>query len=189
MGRFPGWRAYAASIHAKSSADTSSFRSVARWPGRIKPGTTCGEVLCLTDLIATAAAVVGAELPDGAGEDSYNMLPALLGKKLDRPIREATVHHSCDGLFAIRQGKWKLLTHKGSGSWNYSRARIPIQPPITQPDAPGQLYDLSRDLGETNNLYKQHPQVVRRLTELLEKYKRQGRSRPSCPGSGRRDRS
>ena len=119
---------------------------VARWPGKIKPGTTSGEVLCLTDLMATAAAIVGAELPDGAGEDSYNMLPALLGKRPDRPI-------------------------------NYSRARIPIQPPITRPDAPGQLYDLSRDLGETKNLYKRHPEVVRRLSELLEKYKREGRSR------------
>lgn len=62
---------------------------IARWPGRIKPGSTCGETVCLNDLMATCAAIVGEALPEDAGEDSYNMLPALLGSEPPEPIRKA----------------------------------------------------------------------------------------------------
>jgi arylsulfatase A len=152
---------------------------LARWPGKIKPGSTGAEVICLTDLMATAAALSGAKLPEDAGEDSFNILPSLLGEPLDRPIREATVHHSADGAFAIRQGRWKLLDHQGSGSRNYANGSIPIVPPITDPDSPGQLYDLETDPKERENLYRKHPDIVRQLSALLERYKAEGRSRPA----------
>ena len=61
---------------------------VAKWPGQIKPGSTCDETICLTDLMATAADIVDCILPDNAGEDSVSILPALLGKNntpLNRP--------------------------------------------------------------------------------------------------------
>jgi arylsulfatase A-like enzyme len=97
------------------------------------------------------------------------MLPALLGEKLDRPIREAIVHHSGAGVFAIRQGKWKLiLESKGAGYHD--------GPP--KPGSPGQLYNLADDPYEKNDLWDQRPQIVKRLTKLLEKYKKQGYSRP-----------
>jgi len=82
---------------------------VARWPGRIEPGSTSDEVICLTDLMATCAGILGVDLPADAGPDSFNILPALLGKKLDKPIRPAIVHHSCFGVFSIRAGRWKLI--------------------------------------------------------------------------------
>jgi len=53
--------------------------------------------------MATLATIIGAKLPPNAGEDSYNILPALRGDNLNHPIREATVHHSGNGHFAIRQ--------------------------------------------------------------------------------------
>ncbi|UCG48862.1 MAG: arylsulfatase [Phycisphaerales bacterium] len=149
---------------------------IARWPGRIAPGTTSSELVCLTDLLATSAAIVGAKLPENAGEDSYNILPALLGQKLEKPIREAVVHHSVSGVFSIRRGKWKLILGRGSGG--FTRPRV-IKPKPGEPE--GQLYNLAEDLGETNNLWKQQPEIVRQLTELLEKYRSQGHSRTMRP--------
>lgn len=149
---------------------------VARWTGRIPKGTTSTETLCLTDLMATAAAVSGATLPNDAGEDSYNMLPALLGGKGKRPIREATVHHSFDGSFAIRQGDWKLLLHQGPGDNNY--AKIAPELPVSDPGAAGQLYNLRADPQERVNLYRQRPAIVARLSALLKKYQDEGRSTP-----------
>ena len=151
---------------------------LARWPGRIKPGTVCHEPMELTDLLATCAAITGAELPEDAGPDSYNILPALLGDpsvdlKAGKPIREALVHHSVFGVFAIRQGHWKLiLGTKTSGGWVKPRGRAP------KPDAPGQLYNLARDPGEKNDLWDKHPRIVARLTKLLAKYQAADRSAP-----------
>ena len=146
---------------------------IARWPRRIAPGQISSETICHTDLMATVATLLGAKLPDNAGEDSYNILPALLGRKLDTPIREATVHHSIRALFAIRQGRWKLIAGLGSGGWTQPRGGKP------KPGGPtGQLYDMVADPHETNNLWLEHPDVVKKLTALLQKYRREGRSAP-----------
>ncbi len=150
---------------------------LARWPGRIKPGETSDEVICLTDLLATAAAIVGKPLPPDAGEDSYNILPALLEHQDAKPIREAIVHHSTKGMFAIRQGRWKLIEGLGSGGYLTKPIFVTTQPG----EPPGQLYDLQADPGETTNLYAQHPDIVRRLSELLKRYQESGRSRPEKP--------
>ena len=144
---------------------------IARWPEKVAAGSTSGQIICLTDLMGTAAAIAGVELPNNAGEDSYNILPALLGDATDQ-IREATVHHSVEGMFAIRQGKWKLIDGQGPGSLFYGEW-------VPKPDdPPGQLYDMSADISERTNLYNEHPEVVERLKALLEKYKEQGYSRP-----------
>ena len=152
---------------------------LARWPGRIKPGTTSDELICLTDLMATTAAICGARLPAGAGEDSGNILPILLGKKIPTPIHEAVVHHSSDGTFAIRQGPWKL--EMALGSHGFSN---PINVVPKPGEAKGQLYNLAEDPAETKNLWLQRPEIVTRLTDLLEKYKREGRSQPENPAAG-----
>lgn len=144
---------------------------IARWQGRIQPNSVSDEVICLTDLTATIAAIVGAGLPEDAAEDSYNILPALLGRDQKRPIREAIVHHSSDGTFAIRQGEWKLAL--GLGSHGFSDPKTISPKPG---EAAGQLYNLKEDPGEKNNLWLQKPERVARLTALLEKYQREGRS-------------
>jgi arylsulfatase A len=152
---------------------------IARWPGKIQAGIVSDELICLTDLLATCAAIVGAELPDNAGEDSYNILPALLCQKRAGPIREAVVHHSGSGVFAVRQGKWKLVLGLGSGGFSVPKNVKP------EPDGPkGQLYNLQEDLAESRNLWNEHPEIVERLTNLLEKYKQQGYSRPTLYRSG-----
>ncbi len=146
---------------------------IARWPNRIKPGSTSDEMICLSELMSTCAAIVDAKLPDNAAEDSYNILPVLLAETHDEPIREAIVHHSVDGMFSIRQGMWKLILGRGSGGFSKPR-RIEFAPGEPQ----GQLYNLEKDLAESDNLWSKHPEIVERLTALLDKYKLEGRSRP-----------
>jgi arylsulfatase A-like enzyme len=146
---------------------------LARWPGKIRAGSTSTEPICLTDLLATAAELVGTRLPADAGEDSFSIVPVLLGKKLERPIHEAIVHHSADGTFGIRQGSWKLAMALGSHGFSIPRDIKPTK------DGPrGQVYNLDDDLEEKNNLWLKRPDIVKRLTALLQKYQTEGRSRP-----------
>lgn len=142
---------------------------LARWPGVIKAGSVANDLHCLTDMMATVAEMMGARLPEGAGEDSYSLLPALQGK---RGTRDTIVHHSVEGLFAIRQKEWKLVLGRGSGGFSDPKKITP------QPGQPlGELYNMDDDPGETRNLWASRTDIVRKLTALLEKYKAQGHSR------------
>jgi arylsulfatase A-like enzyme len=148
---------------------------IVRWPGEINPGTQSDETICLTDFMATAAAIINEELPNNAAVDSYNLLPVLKGEIYNKPLREATVHHSGGGQFAIRQGKWKLILGGGSGGWtsprNDSEAEKLGLPLI-------QLYDINEDIEEQNNLQEDYPEVVQKLEQLLNDYREKGRSAP-----------
>lgn len=133
----------------------------------------------LTDIMATCGAIVGAQLPDNAAEDSYNILPVMLGKRTGKPVRKYLIQQTISLALSIRRDQWKYLDHKGSGGNNYENAKLkPYALPDTAPEAPGQLYNLQIDPGETNNLYFEHPEIVKELKQQLEKYKQQGYSRP-----------
>lgn len=141
---------------------------VARWPGRIPSGTVSKEIVSTTDMIATFAAVIDAQLPEGAGPDSYNVLPALLGKALPDPDRPIVFISGGTGALALRSGKWKLIEGQGNRGYSEMRAKKPVSHP--GPDAPPhQLYNLDEDLGEANNLYLQHPEIAERLLKQLAK--------------------
>ncbi len=144
---------------------------IARWPGRIRPGSESAETICLTDMLATFAGILGERLPPEAGADSYNILPVLLEEEYEKPLREATVFYSSRRFFAIRQGKWKLIPHRGSGGFSEPRE---FEPGPGEPE--GQLYDMETDPGETTNLYQDRPEVVKRLSSLLERSREQDRS-------------
>ncbi len=148
---------------------------IARWPGQISPGTVCGETICLTDLMATVADITGATLPEDAGEDSVSILPALRGAPLGETGREAIVHHSAGGEFAIRQGDWVLIdapSGQCSKEPDWFKALRGYQPH----DHPGELFNLADDRAEANNLYADRPEIVERLRTLLEECKTVGRS-------------
>ncbi|MHC4510666.1 MAG: sulfatase family protein [Planctomycetota bacterium] len=143
---------------------------IARWPGRIRPHTEDSSLIALTDMLATFADFFGLRLPDDAGEDSFSFLGALLGQRSRQVTRKAIVNDSYCGVFAIRQGDWKLvLSQHGGGAGSLPH----------DPDKPaGQLYHLGRDLAESVNEYNRHPEIVKSLSSLLEQYKRAGRSAP-----------
>ncbi len=127
---------------------------LARWPARIKPGVS-DALVCQIDLLASFAALAGRDLAPEAGPDSLNVLPALLGESKEG--RDHLVEHA--GGQSLRKGPWKLV-------------------PKT-PRGPAELFDLSRDLGETKSVAAEHPEIVTGMTELLEKLRSQGRSRPA----------
>lgn len=145
---------------------------IARWPGRIPAGTETDEIICHTDFMATIAAIVNYKLSPDAGEDSYNILPALLGENYDSPIREATVHFSSRHMTGIRQGKWKLIEGLGSGGFT---APHTVEPAPGEPH--GQLYNMEIDPLESTNVWDEYPDVVAGLSEILERYRETGRSR------------
>lgn len=139
---------------------------IVRWPAGVKAGSSSDELICLTDLMATAAELSGAELPDDVGEDSVSFVSALKGEPIVTE-RTGIVHHSVSGQFAYRSGKWKILMNKGSGGWTREPMAV---------DAPEQLYDMEADPGEQNNLYHSHPEVFERLLAQLESDVKRGRS-------------
>ena len=149
---------------------------IVSWPGTIREGSMCDETVCLSDLLATCADLSGDTLPDDAGEDSVSNLPLWLEESRDRPVREATVHHSIDGSFSIRRGRWKLEMCPGSGGWSHPRPGKECEGP-----PPIQLYDLDADIGERGNVYAKYPREVEDLTALLTAYVRDGRSTPGSP--------
>jgi hypothetical protein len=130
--------------------------------------------------MATCAAVTGAEIPNDAAEDSFDFLPVLLGKQADdKPVRRYTLHQTISLALSIRRGPWKYLDHRGSGGNDYDQPHLKrFRLQNTAPDAPGQLYNLASDPGETRNLYDQHPDIVRELKSKLDEFRATGRSAP-----------
>ncbi|MCF7847828.1 MAG: arylsulfatase, partial [Kiritimatiellales bacterium] len=139
-----------------------------RWPGKIKQGSRCADPICHVDLMATCAELVGAQLPDNAAEDSFSILPFTLNKggaSRGAPV----VHHSSNGTFALRDGKWKLILGSGSGGRG-----IPKSKPG---DRPFQLFDMQNDQAETSNLVDKYPEVAGKLEQTMDRLIKSGRSR------------
>lgn len=144
---------------------------IARWPATVMRNTTSTRLVCLTDVLATCAEITGQRLADNIGEDSISFLPALRGLEGGRTD---VIHHSINGSFAIRAGRWKLLLAPDSGGWS-----APKPGSSEAKDLPAlQLYDLTADLGETTNRQTEQPQIVRDLLTLLEHQVAEGRSTP-----------
>lgn len=145
--------------------------------GEIKPGSVSDQLTSLTDIMMTCAAIVGTALPNNAAEDGYDILPVLPGTQGDKPVRRYMIQQTISHAMSIRDGNWKYLDHKGSGGNDYSQARLmPYVIKDTDPEAPGQLYDLTNDPGETTNLYNKHPERVKAMKAKLEQFKTSGRS-------------
>jgi arylsulfatase A len=150
---------------------------VVRWPGKVKAESVSKETICLTDIFATAASIAKLDFPDDAGEDSFDLVPAFTQKN-ERSIRPATIHHSFDGSFAIRQGPWRLAPQRGSHGFSSPQS---VQPKAGEPL--GELYNLETDLEEKQNVWLQEPERVAQLRALLEQIQREGRSRPKASKS------
>lgn len=133
------------------------------------------QTICLTDFFRTFASAANLPVADYEGEDSYDLLPLLLQKDYSEIVREATVHHSIDGQFSIRQGEWKLLVSPSSGGWSEPTPTQAAQ----RKDLPElQLYNLASDPSEATNMINENPKIASDLLLLLRKYIREGRSTP-----------
>ena len=147
--------------------------TIVEWPQRAGKGN---QTVCLNDFYATFAALNQYQIKENEAEDSYNILPLIENPGYPQTIREAVVHHSIRGEFAIRKGEWKLLCSPSSGGWSYPKPNVDKEVIATLP--PIQLYNMKQDPGEKNNVYQEHPEVVQELKQLLQKYIQDGRSTP-----------
>ncbi|NND96559.1 MAG: arylsulfatase [Pirellulaceae bacterium] len=146
-----------------------------RWPGKTPAGTTSNELIELTDLMATCAAIVDDDLPDGVASDSRNAMPAFLDAQPNQVVRDFAVHHSLWGVFAIRRGPWKMIPHRGSGGFTFPR-----DIDVAKVGGPaGQLYHLQDDPAETKNVWDDHPEVVAELQRLLTTIQSESKSSAS----------
>ncbi|MCX7006372.1 MAG: sulfatase-like hydrolase/transferase, partial [Kiritimatiellaeota bacterium] len=124
---------------------------IVRWPGKVAAGSVrdqCNETISLADILATTAAIVGEKLPavNKGAEDSYSILPAILGEQRAAPLRPDIIVHSSDGVFAIRKGQWK---------WIEGIPVEDIKPGARKARAEEyhpQLYDLQSDPTETKDV-------------------------------------
>ncbi len=139
-----------------------------RWPGQVKAGSVCKRTICLTDFMATCAEIVGYALPANAGEDSFSTVPLMKGLDWETP-RAPVIHHSVNGMFSLRDEKWKMVFGNGSGG----RER-PAGKPFTKPYF---LFDLENDPSETTNVIEKYPEVAQRLEAKLDEIRENGRSR------------
>ncbi|MDD4869171.1 MAG: arylsulfatase [Kiritimatiellae bacterium] len=144
---------------------------IARWPGKIKPGVS-SELICHVDMLATVAELTGQKLSTDVGPDSFNILPALLGEKLNKPCRDHLIEHG--HVLAIREGTWKYLPARQGRK---KAGKKDNAGPASTGKAVGELYNLAEDIGEQNNVADKNPDIVKRLSGMLEKYKTAGRSR------------
>ncbi len=128
-----------------------------RWPGEVKAGSRCDQLVQQTDLMATFAELLGTKLPAAAGEDSVSLLRLLRGA--DVPVREYAISHASSGLPSLRKGSWKIIFGEGGGGYG----------PKPGAARAGQLYDLASDPGETKNLWEEKPALVAELTAAMER--------------------
>lgn len=145
---------------------------IVKWPGKIKPGTVSDKTICTTDLLATCADIVNKDVDDQTGEDSFSLVPLFLDPSTDLYKREATVHHSINGSFAIRKGKWKLIFCPGSGGWSFPKPGSEEIKGLPE----YQLYNLEEDPSETTNIIASNPKLVEELKSLMRSYIEKGRS-------------
>ncbi len=159
---------------------------LARWPARIPAGRVSAEPVCLTDLVATAAALTGRPLAPSDAPDSFNILPVLTdGAKSPAPYRLFGNPGAELTASAVREGRWKLILRDAGA---HSARALLRNPPADTPTPTGAplLFDLEADPGETVNLADKHPDTVKRLTALMAESARAGFSRPGAAAAPRR---
>lgn len=149
---------------------------VVSWGKKYKSQTETG-LVSLADFFATFAEMTGYEMKDSEGEDSWSIWPVLNGS--GTTSRPDVIHHSIDGYFSLRSGKWKILFTPGSGGWSE-----PTPNSKGYDNLPAiQLYDIETDPAETTNLQDKFPEVVAELTLKMKNYLENGRSTPGEPQS------
>jgi len=126
---------------------------LARWPGKIAPNSKSDLHACFYDFLPTACEVAGIKVPSGIDGISY--LPALLGKEKEQKKHEYLYweFYEGGGKSAIRKGNWKAV-------------RVGLK---KNPDAPVQLFDLSKDIEETKDLAKDNPEIVEEMLKIFKK--------------------
>ena len=130
-----------------------------RWPGHVKADTQSGALFSQVDLFGSLGAIAGGKPAAGAGPDTMDHSAALLGT--DPKGREWLVEHA--NTLQLIEGNWKFIPPN-----NGQKVQVNTNTETGNDPAP-QLYDLSKDIGEKNNLAAQNPDRVKAMGEHLAK--------------------
>ena len=139
-----------------------------RWPESVKPGETCSTTIVFNDVIPTLADMLGRELGSDTAGDGRSFYPAMKGVNRPESFHEAIVHNQSNGTFAIREGSWKLTVKGPKTTADLIDDTFPVTAFV--------LYDLSQDIGETNNIFNEYPGKVASMHALLRRIVKEGRS-------------
>lgn len=143
--------------------------TIIRWPGNVPAGKVSDGLFSQIDIYSTLAKVVGADVPAGNAEDSYDQRALITGS--GPSARQVLVHNTNANGYAIRQGDWVLIKARSGAV-----SKVPdwfAQANGYEPNKqPGELYNLRDDLGQRNNRYAEEPQRVEELSKLLEQIQR-----------------
>lgn len=145
---------------------------IVSWPGKVKEGTVSDDIIAVMDVFATIADANGMGLPEdkNVAPDSHSFFSALMGKDKNS-ARASVLTADMHGMQAIRMGEWKYIDNTLPEELPEHR-RKRIQMPLIP-----QLYNLSEDPAESKNLYEQHPDIVKQLTEELDRIRAQEATR------------
>lgn len=129
------------------------------WPGQVPAGTTCDELATTMDLLPTFAALAGSDIPDTRLIDGQNIQSLWTGRKGSKSPLVAFYYYDGPQLQAVRSGRWKL--YLPLEAW---RGQQPPNPDLVLNEPA--LYDVVLDPGESRDLAKEHPAIVRQLERL-----------------------
>jgi len=165
---------------------------IVRWPGEVEADSASDQLICNVDMLATLAALTGTVIREGQACDSVNVLPAFI-REPEQPLREQLILVAKEPThLALRQGNWVYIGAQGSGGYTGTKrgghsfggpAAISYagyvnsdieDGKIKRNAPPAQLYDLTGDLKQTKNLYREHPETAARMRKLLEQHVRGG---------------
>jgi arylsulfatase A-like enzyme len=145
---------------------------IVRWPGHVKPGVS-DALVCQVDFLASFAALTNQPLDAGAGPDSFNVLPALLGQSAVG--RKTLIEQG--GPLAVRDELWKLVVAQKAPPRKIALEDNDAPPRDTGAGGGLQLFNLAEDPAETKNLAEQQPDKTKELQDILTKAREAGRTR------------
>ena len=125
---------------------------IASWPNKIKPNTKTNHISAFWDVFPTFSDITGTEISDNL--DGISFLPTLLSKSKEQKEHEYLYweFHEKGGRQALRKGNWKAVKYNV----------------LEKPDALLELYDLSKDISESNNVAKEHPEIIKELEFIIK---------------------
>ena len=167
----------------KHSIWEGGFREpfIVRWPGKVPAGTVSDDTICLTDILATLAGVVGYTLPRDCAEDSIDVGRSWFAKSGGKPPRDSVILHAAQGCaYAVRQGPWKMIENENRPEPKVSDGGIKASIAEWRKHKPShdQLFDLVEDPAETKDVSADHPDTVKALRGILSEARKNNRTRP-----------
>ncbi len=167
-----GWFTYGHSVSGnllgfKSDAWEGGLKVpfIIRWPGKVNAGAVNTTTMCLADLLATLADIAGDTLSANEGVDSYSFVRNIVDAAAGQARKSLVLTAGASGAFVAIKNSWKYIEAAPAGGW----------PETYYPDGPSkldrQLYNLSADQSEQNNLFERHPQKVSEFVSLIERVK------------------